>query len=298
MQRDLRHFVDRQKAAADRCGQQHKQEQPRPSKRRGGSSLLAALNGQLVWGTSSISGGASDSATPPSGSALPLREHAGNAAAVLAGSVQCKEHCQRTGQHETTEQQGQQPCQPLQPPVSMPDSMQPCPLCGLHLPAGRELQAHVEAELLALEATEPEGEQWEADGRAAGGGEPAQQVHDRHQQQRWHQRRQAQQQQQQDQQELQGWHQQQQAHQRPAGRQPRALQPAQPRQAAAPVLVLGGRPAVTAPTDRWGLQRLQRQRLLPAKRRPAASAFNFFDDGSGVLVGGQGRPGQGAQRVL
>jgi hypothetical protein len=56
--------------------------------------------------------------------------------------------------------------------------------------------------------------------------------------------------------------------------------------------VLGGAPALTAPTDRRRLQQLQRQRLLPSakrQRQQAAAAagsfeFNFYSDGGGAMV--------------
>lgn len=300
MQRDLRHFTDRQKAAADRSLKEQQQELPKPPKRRGGSSLLAALNGQLLRGGGDGGSAASSAASvavapPPIQPALPLHEHSRTAPAVQAKPAQCKEQEEqqqerRRQQRQPDGQHRQQSCQPPQPGVGLPAALQPCPLCGRYLPAGQELQAHVEAELLDLEAAEAEAEaeQWEADSRAAGDRDawPLHRLQQQHQQE---QNLAAGPPPQRGQQQI-GLQQQRQAGQL-AARQKR------PRQPVAPVLVLGGQPAVTAPTDLHGLLRLHRQQLLPAKRRPTASAFNFFDDGSGVL-GGEDIGLEGAPDVL
>ncbi|KAL4444173.1 hypothetical protein ABPG75_011910 [Micractinium tetrahymenae] len=297
MQRELRHYTERQKAAADRHGLQREVHKP-PRKPRGGSSLLAALNGQIVRGGSGggSSGDAGSAAPLPLQCAFPLRElPSGAGVAAPAGSDQHESGQHHRQQHQHCEQpgDGRQEREPpqAQPRAGTAAAAQPCPLCGALLPPGHELEAHVEAELLALEAAEAEEERWEAGGRTGSGSwaAPPPAGRQRQQQHSWAQQQGGQQQHQQ--------HQHGERHEQLAqpGEQHRPPRQQPPRQAAAPVLVLGGRPAVTAPTDRRGLQRLQRQRLLPAKRRPAVSAFNFFDDGSGVLggedIGLEGAPG-------
>ena len=144
-------------------------------------------------------------------------------------------------------------------------SPQPCPLCGQLLQLGQEMERHVQQELAALEAAEAaddhaeEGEEegaWGGRGAAAAPRQQQQQQHPQQQQQPQQQTRQR--------------------RQRPAG-------PAPPTSSAA-VLVLGGAPRLTAPTDRRRLAQLKRH--LPAKRPrpPPADFVNFYDDGSGAWV--------------
>ncbi|KAL4853742.1 Nucleobase-ascorbate transporter 1 [Chlorella vulgaris] len=142
------------------------------------------------------------------------------------------------------------------------------------LPVGQVLEAHVQEELLDLERCEATAVQghaaWPSDGRqhaqqwleaAACRGD-------------WQPRQQQQQQQQQQQSQHSG--------------QRRQLPPPPAQPHRAQVLVLGGAPQVTAPTNRRQLAQLQRDTLLPAKRQrqaAAAAQFNFYTDGGGAWAG-------------
>lgn len=291
MQGSLSRYMEKPKTK--QTAQPEQQPGPAVAKRKakGGSTLLAALSSQLVRGGGN--GGGGDCAAGAAGSVqqeqqeaappLPLQE--------LSLNVQAAAPQQQQQQRESPA------CHPggSGPSADHAPALQPCPLCGQLLPVGQPLQRHVEEELLDLEQEEQaehggggpsssggvalrhqqqqQPPAWQQHAAAAGGGAP---VHHRQQeQQRWQQPPHAQQQQHHQQLSL------------PGRQLPRPPQ-CQPRAQPALVLVLGGAPQVTAPTDRRALQRLQRQRLLPAKRprQPAvAGGFNFYHDGSGAWVG-------------
>ena len=84
--------------------------------------------------------------------------------------------------------------------------------------------------------------------------------------------------------------QQQRGFQPPRQQQQRGFQPLrqQPQPQQQGVLVLGGAPQVTAPTDRRRLARLHERHVLPLKRQRrqqlAAAGFNHYTDGGGVWV--------------
>lgn len=269
MQQSLKRYVGQSKDHL----QPEQQPQPQPApvqhKRKARSALVTALGAQLVRGRG---GGAADAAScdgrsaapQPAPDAQPLQERPGNLPRVRQQGPPSEHQC--TSHSPPAAPQGAPQQRPL-PPCDM----QACPLCGALLPAGQELQRHVEEELAALEQEE------EAAGAAEEGGQAV-----------WHPPRQqagqppaGQRQQQRDQQPN---------HQRPRHDEqpPRQQQQQQPCQqpAAAAVLVLGGAPAVTAPTDRRRLQQLQRARLLPPKRpRQLPAEFaNHYDDGRGAWV--------------
>ncbi|KAI3424450.1 hypothetical protein D9Q98_010002 [Chlorella vulgaris] len=139
------------------------------------------------------------------------------------------------------------------------------------LPVGQVLEAHVQEELLDLERCEATA----AQGHAAGPSDGRQHAQQQPEAAACHEDWQPQQQQQQQQQS------------QPSG-QRRQLPPPPAQPHRAQVLVLGGAPQVTAPTNRRQLAQLQRETLLPAKRQrqaAAAAQFNFYTDGGGAWAG-------------
>lgn len=304
MQSDLRRYAERAKGTAAGSPGPSAQPVPVAKRRPGGGSLVAALGSQLLRsGGSGASGGATSGGTasgtgnqPRNGP--PLAELPGNVPSAVPQQPAQQRRPDASEQAAAGGQAAGQ--QPRLGAAAVGTQLQPCPLCGAEFPAGPLLEQHVQEELAALEQAEAEdaaGEAWDVgpgstrqqqqqqwqptgaqDEQGPGGQRP----------QRWQQQRQQQQQaswrsqQQSHQQQRQPHHPEQRHRHPPPPPQRRSVPPPQQH---APVLVLGGAPAVTAPTDRRRLAALQRQRLLPAKRPPSATTFNFFaDGGSGALV--------------
>lgn len=266
MQQSLKRALERQGASRQRAEPQAAPAQaPDASRRQGkkGSALLSALSAQLVRG-GVPPGTAAAAASCGSGGApagQPLTDLPLNVPAA-AQQPRSKRQDQQRPRAAAAAAGGSVPSSPppeqQAAPAPVPAGMQACPLCGRLLPVGEALQQHVEQELLQIEEEE-----------AAAAGEQAWSPAERQQQQGGR--------------EQQPWHAAQQ--QRGREQQPQQQQqcPSQaPRQPA--VLVLGGPPALTAPTDRRRLQQLQRH--LPKRpRQQLTQLTNHYADGGGTWVG-------------
>ena len=288
MQQSLKKYV---RPGARSGPAQDKQPQayaPEQAPARKGSLLVSALASQLQRGAPPPTGAVSCRSAGPASGVEPLQERPPN---LPAGQQQQQQQQQRQ-QQEKDQQAATQPKQPRPQPdeqAAAPSGLQasaagssaaradtaglmPCPLCGVLLLPGEQLQEHMEQELLQLEQQEEDADDW----GEQHGDQPAGQQQQRPPQAM--QRHRDQQQQRQDRE--------QQQHAPPPRQQLERQRQQQQQPQRAAVLVLGGAPALTAPTDRRRLQQLQRERLLPPKRprvQPVEN-FNFFDDGSGAWV--------------
>lgn len=317
MQASLPRLLGRQKRQDQEAGLGRLQPQPAaerpPSNQRPGggkaSSLLRLLGPQLVR------------APMPGGGGNGTDQVAASCGYESEGEAQQQHSGQQrspgtAAQLDRRESQG--PPQPAagqwhaarrQQPA--PLELHPCPLCGRRLPQ-RELQQHVDRELLVLEeaaaaeAVAAGGEDWdnwgpEAPGQAVGGATRAagagqggslpalgpRLVAPRPWPSGWQQQQVQSQpdwthgQQPPPRQSTDDWRIPAKSYKHP---RPQALTHHRP--PAAPVLVLGGVPQVTAPTDRRRLLHVFDRHVVPLKRqRRKTQAFNHYSDGAGFWGG-------------